>query len=119
MSSGACAADWRSCSDWPVHAAAKPRGSCATSRSISAMAAPLETPGAAPPAMRAAGKPWKRIICWGDSVQTGVATSPSGTRPPAALRTRSFSTSPSCMRAGASACTMTCCMRPAFGKSLT
>ncbi len=23
------------------------------------------------------------------------------------------------MRAGASACTMTCCMRPAFGKSLT
>ncbi len=58
MSRGACAADWRSCSDWPVQATAKPGGSWATSRSISAMAAPLDVPGAGVPEMRDARKPW-------------------------------------------------------------
>ena len=55
ISMGACDADSFSCSDWPVHANAKPGGSCFTSRSISSMASPLDTPGAALPEMRAAG----------------------------------------------------------------
>ena len=55
ISSGAWAADWRSCRDWPVHSTAKPGGSFAARRSISAMASPLEAPGAALPAMRTAG----------------------------------------------------------------
>ncbi len=83
------------------------------------MAAPLEAPGAALPEMRAAGKPWKRTSCSGVSLQTGLTTSDNGTMPPPALRTYSLSTSSICMRAGASAWMMTCCMRPALGKSLT
>ena len=55
ISIGACDADSFSCNDWPVHASAKPGGSCFTSRSISSMASPLDTPGAALPEIRAAG----------------------------------------------------------------
>jgi len=55
ISMGACDADSFSCSDWPVHASAKPGGNCFTRRSISSMASPLDTPGAALPEMRAAG----------------------------------------------------------------
>src|SRR3712207_670016 len=44
--SGACEPEVISSSDWPVHSNPKPSGSSDASRSISAMAAPEEYPGA-------------------------------------------------------------------------
>ena len=52
---GACEPDAISCSDWPVHSKAKPCGRSPASRSISAIASPLEKPGAAEPVIRAEG----------------------------------------------------------------
>ena len=95
----------------------KPCGSSATSRTISAMAVPVLTPGAPCPLISIADTPLKRSRRGEPYSQREVAKDESGTIRPWSLRTDQRLKSSGFMRNGASACTYTRFTRPRSVKS--
>ena len=104
-----------SCSDCPLHSTAKPGGSSADSRSISAIASPLEYTGRRRAGYAHAGKPLYRTS-WSGLLPIWGYEFGCGHRRTGIVAHLSFRTSSRCMRALAgSACTITCCSGPCWG----
>ena len=80
---------------------------------------PVLTPGSEAPLIGAAGNILYRVIWTGPAESRTLATAPSGTMSPSALRTLSCLTVSASTRKGASAWTLTCQVRPKRLKSLT